>query len=64
MTGSSPRPFPYVLVALTWIFFLLTFYAWTTDTDWASQWLVRMGLVVATLFLGVVTMENISKSKG
>lgn len=64
MTGSSPRPFPYVLVALTGIFFLLTFYAWTTDTDWASQWLVRMGLVVATLFLGVVTMENISKSKG
>lgn len=64
MTGSSTQPFPYVLVVLTAAFSLLTLYSWTTDTLWASEWLVRAGLVIATLFLGALTVGNIPKSKG
>lgn len=64
MTGSPTQPFPYVLVVLTAAFLVLTVCSWTTDTVWASEWLVRVGLVIATLFLGVLTMGNISKSKG
>jgi hypothetical protein len=64
MTGSPSQPFPYALVLLTATFFLLAVYSWTTDTAWASQWLVRTGLVIATGFLGLVTLEQISKSKG
>lgn len=64
MTGSSTPPFPYVLVVLTAAFFLLTVYSWTTDTVWASEWLVRVGLVVATVFLGAITLGNMPKSKG